>query len=789
MKNIFRRTLSAVLSVLMFVSIFTGMSLVSSAADDVLQYITYEIKNKEVIITGFDKNVYGQITLPEKIKGYPVTEIGENAFLQSGISHVEFPKTLKKIGYGAFWNSLLEIVSIPDSVTSIGDDAFGDCFSLKAIYTGKNITSIPSQMLRECGSLTDVFINKKVKEIGFWGFNLSENIENIYFEGTEAEWKKITVAEGNDVLKTANIVFNCTDSSYAVCQPTQYNETLHMGYSIALGEVTIEYTDSNITGDCVIPEKINGCPVTTIFDAAFNFEPDMSSVTIPAYVDKIINTFGSQCFNVKNIYVDERNQHYSSQDGNLFNKDKTKLLRYAIGNDRQHYTIPDTVTTIKEFAFCRMYTTLNLTIPASVTTIEEFAFYNSHHLYNINVDKDNPNYMSEDGVLFNKDQTKLICFPALKVGAYHWGGYENDGVDTTKDSYTIPYGVKEIGNGAFSSCEELAKIEMPDSVEIIGENAFERCYNLENVVLPESIRDIKRYAFFESGLKSIHISDSVESIGNQAFEGSKNLSEINIGNNIKSIGWGAFSRTEYYENADNWEDNALYIGNCLIEVEDEKITEYTVKAGTRTIGWGAFSWCYNLKKINLPASLNAVGDYAFAFNSTLEKVVIPEGVTEIGYAAFGYCDSLREVSIPESVKTIAEGAFYACDRLEKINFAGSENKWNKIDIENKNNENLLRATITYGKDSADDLPEEEPPAENPPVEEPPTEDNIPDDVLMGDLDIDGKVTAIDARTALRISAQIEKGTAYQITVADMNADGRITAIDARKILRIAAQLD
>lgn len=809
-----KKMLSLVMAVAMILSLFSGMGVVSVAEDDILSYLTYEIRNGEVIITDCDESISGNIVIPEKIEGYPVTEIGRHAFLQSHLSYVEFPDTLKKIGYGAFWNSRLEVVSIPDSVEIIGADAFGDCFSLKGIYTGKNITEISDQMLRENSSLTDVFIGKKVKKIGYWGFNLSDNIENIYYEGTEEDWNQIVVdSTGNDILKTANIIFNCTEDFYSVCKPSRYDEELQMGYSVSLGKVAIEYTSEYIEGDCVIPEKINGCPVTTIRVRAFTFEPDMRSVSIPASVSKIEGTFAVQCFNLENIYVDENNRYFSSVDGNLFNKEKTELIRYAIGNDRQEYTIPDTVTTIKECAFTRLYSKLKLNIPANVTNIESHAFFNAHNLYYINVDENNPVYLSDNGVLFNKDKTVLECLPGAIAYADYWAGNAEYEMDINGFSYTIPDGVKEIADGSCSTCSGLVSLEMPDSITIIGMNAFRNSGDLKNVRWSENLEVIGDYAFSDTGFCSLNLPDSLKSIGIQGFYGCDNLSEIHLKDNLKSIGWGTFYETDYYKNADNWENNALYIGNNLIEVNDSEITEYTVKDGTVNIAGYAFRLCDNIRELNLPDSMVSISAYAFYGMSSIEEIDIPSGVTEIGDYAFGSCSSLRKVSIPESVTKIGDGIFYESDSIRQIDYAGDKAGWNNIEISDVENGWVSYLTINYKKEPVVDEPTtqepdvQEPTTQKPDVQEPTTQKpdvqeptnqepttqepttQKPVESTPGDLDGNGKITAADARVALRISAKLEKTTEAQKLIADVNNDGKITAADARKILRVAAKLE
>ena len=804
-----KKMLSLVMAVVMILSLFSGMGVVSVAEDGILSYLTYEIRNGEVTITDCDDSVSGNIVIPEKIEGYPVTEIGRHAFMQSRLSFVEFPDTLKKIGYGAFWNSRLEVVSIPDSVEIIGADAFGDCFFLKGIYTGKNITEISDQMLRENSSLTDVFIGKKVKKIGFWGFNLSDNIENIYYEGTKEEWNQIAVdSTGNDILKTANIIFNCTDDSYAVCQPSRYDAELQMRYSISLGQVSIDGTSEYIENDVVIPATIDGYPVTTIRERAFTFEPDMRSISIPASVSKIEGTFAVQCFNLENIYVDENNRYFSSLDGNLFNKEKTELLRYSIGNERREYTIPDTVTTIKSCAFTRLYSKLKLNIPANVTNIESHAFFNAHNLYYINVDENNPVYLSDNGVLFNKDKTVLECLPGAIAYADYWSDNAEDERDINGFSYTIPDGVKEIADGSCSTCSGLVSLEMPDSITVIGMNAFRNSGDLKNVRWSENLEVIGDYAFSDTGFYSLNLPDSLKSIGVQSFYGCDNLSEIHLKDNLKSIGWGTFYETDYYKNADNWENNALYIGNCLIEVDDDTITEYTVKNGTRCIGGYAFSNSSMLEKVNLPDSLYAVSNEAIRYSYRIKEIILPEGVTEIGDYAFGSCSSLRKVSIPESVTKIGDGIFYESDSIRQIDYAGDKAGWNNIEISDVENGWVSYLTINCKKEPVVDEPTtqepttqepttqkpdvQEPTTQKPDVQEPTTQEPTtqkPVESTPGDLDGNGKITAADARVALRLSAKLEYATEAQKILADVNLDGKITAADARKILRVAAKLE
>ena len=160
-------------------------------------------------------------------------------------------------------------------------------------------------------------------------------------------------------------------------------------------------------------------------------------------------------------------------------------------------TIPDRVTSIGVGAFYGCTKLTSITIPDRVTYIGTNAFYGCSGLTSITVDSSNSSYCSESGVLFNKNKTTLICYPAGK----------------TDSSYTIPDEVTSIGYTAFEECTGLTSIYIPDGVTSIGDYAFESCTGLESITIPDSVTSIGYAAFdYCSGLTSIYIPDGI-SIG------------------------------------------------------------------------------------------------------------------------------------------------------------------------------------------------------------------------------------------------------------------------------------
>ena len=156
------------------------------------------------------------------------------------------------------------------------------------------------------------------------------------------------------------------------------------------------------------------------------------------------------------ILIDKSCAKYCSIDGVLYDSKMTKLVSYPSARGENEYIVPEGVKKLGTNAFFNS-DVKKLFIPSSVTAIE-YSFVGSRKLKEIIVDKNNPNFSSRDGVLFNKDKTELVCYP--------------QGRDIQE--YTIPETVAIVGDFAFNNCSFLKEVSIPLSVKI-GTNAFEGC--------------------------------------------------------------------------------------------------------------------------------------------------------------------------------------------------------------------------------------------------------------------------------------------------------------------------
>ncbi len=406
-------------------------------------------------------------------------------------------------------------------------------------------------------------------------------------------------------------------------------------YTVSDGKTEITDVNESISGDVTVPEKLGGYPVTSIGYSAFSGCSSLTSITLPEGVTSI----GDYAFSDTAYY----NNYKNWDNGVLY------IGNYLIDANSEElsgeYSVKEGTTFIADYAFDYCDNLTSIILPEGVTSIGSSAFSGCSSLTSITL----PKGVTSIGYSAFEDCSSLTSIIVHKDNKY----YSNDecGVLFNKDktmliqypignertSYIIPEGVTSIGDHAFSYCDNLISISIPESVTLIDHFAFGECNSLTSISIPKSVTYIE---FF-------------------AFAGCNSLASIIVHKDNKY-----YSSDEYgvLFNKDKTTLIQYPIGN--------ERTSYIIPKGVINIKSMSFLCCYNLTSIS-----------------------IPKGVTHIADGTFEYCKSLTSITIPEGVTSIGT-AFDDCENLTDVYFAGTEEQWNKISIE-EDNEYLTNATIHF----------------------------------------------------------------------------------------------
>ena len=389
--------------------------------------------------------------------------------------------------------------------------------------------------------------------------------------------------------------------------------------------------------------------VTAIGNNAFSSCISLTAATIPSSVTAIGNNAFAYCEVLTSIHVDDDNTHYSSENGILFNKSKTTIVRYPAGKTDVAYIIPNGVTTIGYGAFHYCVSLTAVTIPSSVTAIEDVAFYGCSGLTAVTI----PSSVTTIGnVAFNGcDGLTAIAIPnsVTTLGNYAFAWCSGLSAVTISNSLTM------IGANTFASCSGLTAITIPSSVTTIGEMAFYGCSGLTAITIPNSVTTIEKQAFFYCyGLTAVTISSGVTAIGDYAFLGCRSLTAINVDDSNKNY---------------SSENGVLFNKSktILLQYPAAKTdATYTIPDIVTTIGERAFYNCSVLTAVTIPDSVTTIGNAAFFGCSDLTSITIPDSVTTIEDYAFYGCRSLTSITIPNSVTTIGDMAFASCFGIDYL---------------------------------------------------------------------------------------------------------------------------
>ena len=583
--------------------------------------------------------------------------------------------------------SSLRTVTVNGGIIPYG--AFYNCSSLTTITVGKDVPSIGDNALYGCYSLKNVNVNADNSAY--------KSIDGNLYSVDGKTLIRYMPAKMETIFSTPAGVNSIGEGAFRMCQ----NLT-----SVTIGD-SVTVIGKLAFDDCAYLSTVNiGSGVTSIGENAFS-DCGLTKVNI-----KSIENWCKISF-----YDCVANPIYYSRSLHLNGELLTELI------------IPETVTSIGEFAFYNCASISKVVVPKTVTSIGGSAFGGCSSLESITIP-----FVGGSSNATNASRITLFGYIfGTSGGGTQTTQYYSSGSST---NYYIPSSLKSVtiagGNilyGAFYNCKNLTSIALGNDVTRIGDYAFSNCNNITEIIVPDSVTSIG-YAAFRgwSSLESI----TIPFVG-YPYDAANNVYQQPLGYIFGRDSYtGGVSTRQYYANPDgNTTSDYFYIPSSLRSVtvtggnipygafySCSNLTDITIGNAVTVIGDNAFYNCSNLSNLALPDNLTSIGENAFygsafyndqsnwesggalyiktylivgpniseytvkqqtaviadgAFkdHSNLISIIIPNSVITIGEGAFRNCPKLVTITLPDSITLIGKEAFYYCSNLTEITL-GSE---------------------------------------------------------------------------------------------------------------------
>ncbi|MGN1194043.1 MAG: leucine-rich repeat protein, partial [Acutalibacteraceae bacterium] len=552
--------------------------------------IKYQLSDEEAYIVGAE-DLSGNIEFPSEVEGVPVTKICRKAFESNKeITGVVIPETVTEIeDYAFIACSNLDYIRILGSRVNLGFQVFNDTAAYLAQKKSNEPTYLDGYLLN-CDTLDysvkEITVKTGTRGIAKQALNYVTNLRKVRFPmsnchiyDSEETFNRNIIIYGNPGSTAEEYAKKYSRTFLAYCshpEKKEYAETettcMSIGYTAGVGceacgewfsgheiKTEIHHRDENGDGVCDDCEnKVTGitrsgkCGETAYFIY---------------YNDQSVIIDGRGAVNSYTFRNSEDIKKLTVNEG------ITSINEYAFVADIYDLKLPDSLVSIGDNAFSFTYIQ-SLELPDNLvylgkgalggSTIESLYIGKSletiggslssyYDLKEITVSEDNRYYISdENGVLFNKEQSVLICYPRGKTDKEYTipetvryiGDYAFKGSHIEKA--VLPEGLEEIGAHAFDYCQYMTQINLPQSLKLISDSAFYMCRSISSIELPESLSVLGANSFayvgslVKGGIGSLRIPGGIKSIGDYAFMQCAGIDTLTLEEGIKEIGKNAF---------------------------------------------------------------------------------------------------------------------------------------------------------------------------------------------------------------------------------------------------------
>lgn len=728
-------------------------------ADDAGVLYTADFKTLVSYPTGKMESLY---KIPEG-----VTTIGGYAFAYcSNLEEIKFPSTLEKISDGAFYEcNSIQKMNIPASVTEIAQSAFAEgCTSLAEINVDEdnNVFSSESgvlfnkektKLLRfpancesacfdgfytiplsvkvigqeafwDCRTVTTLSIPGNLERIEMAAFMYFDSLNEIWFDGTEINWKMVEKDVFNELLDVVPVL--CMEGTLdervfqAKVGVTYYLEDFVdlQGNEDVLETLVVSSSDTNVA-------TVDTRKMTALSEgeAIISAVATKDGVTYAVAVKVVVTADGSannkdgftlvegdttdlkdaldvpEEFLESLVWTSSNPKVATVEDGFLTAVSEGKAIIMASVDEEATlaYSIRCEITVERKYTDESYFEFNNGTIEkyigpdsevdipptiggVKVTGIGSRAFEDCAHVTKIEM----PETITMIYSRAFKGCTSLSNI-SLHEGITYIGNYSFENC-TSLIKITIPSTATDAASGWFTGCTRLNTvvlaegtkginrglqygpfkyIQIPASVTTINYNAFDGCSNLTSITIPKSVTYIGNYAFRQcSKLSVITIPGNVTSIGNYAFQGCTELKQVTLNEGLKTIGNYLFYGCKALRSI-VIPDSVISMGTSVFS-DCSNLEEVTIGGGIQFINNGFFSGCTSIKKVILSEGITEIRRAAFYQCSGLESIIIPDSVTYIGNEAFYDCSNLKHAEFGSGLETIGYRAFYKCTSLDSI---------------------------------------------------------------------------------------------------------------------------